>query len=171
MSEKQALFVKTVIQKRMKDCKLSLHPSKTKVVNFRGDSDIKYPRKLDFLGFTINLQMVRTKVGLKLMTTSVISSKSKSSVLRKFRAMKIHKMRGSIEVVSARLAPVIRGVINYYCKFWNGHTYGIWKQLNDRLIKWVKWEKRKSVRAAIKWLKDIYRKQPALFPHWKLVHP
>lgn len=148
-----------------------MHPSKTKVVNFRGESKTKYPRKLDFLGFTIKLQMVKTRVGLKLMTTSVISSTSITSVLRKFRTMKIHKMRGSIERVSSRLTPVIRGIMNYYCKFWNGHTFGIWKRLNDRLIKWVKWEKRKSVRAAIRWLKGVCKTQPDLFPHWKLVHP
>lgn len=171
ISEKQAVYVQSVIQKRLEECKLSMHPSKTKVVNFRGESKTKYPRKLDFLGFTIKLQMVKTRVGLKLMTTSVISSTSITSVLRKFRTMKIHKMRGSIERVSFRLTPVIRGIMNYYCKFWNGHTFGIWKRLNDRLIKWVKWEKRKSVRVAIRWLKGVCKTQPDLFPHWKLVHP
>ena len=170
-TEKQALFVKSVIQSRINKCKLTLHPKKTKIVNFRGESEKKYPRSLDFLGFTLRLQMVNTKVGLKLMTTCVISRKSISSVLEKFRSMNIHKMRTSIEMVSVRLKPIIRGIINYYCKFWLGHTHGLWKQLNDRLIKWVKWEKGKSVRAAIRWLKGIYKKNPALFPHWELVRP
>ena len=171
MSGKQALFVKSRIEERMKECKLTMHPLKTKVVNFRGESENKYSRKLDFLGFTIKLQMVRTKAGLKLMTTSVMSRKSMSSALEKFRALKIHKMRTSIESVSAKLSPIIRGIMNYYCKFWNGHTFRLWWRLNDRLIKWVKWEKGKSVRAAIRWLKDVYKKQPNLFPHWRLVHP
>ena len=86
-TEKQALYVKSVIQRRLKDCKLNLHPLKTKIVNFRGESKKKYPRSLDFLGFTLRLQMVKTKVGLKLMTTSVISNKSKSSVLARFRSI------------------------------------------------------------------------------------
>jgi len=38
MSEKQALFVKSSIQRRMEECKLIIHPLKTKVVNFRGKS-------------------------------------------------------------------------------------------------------------------------------------
>lgn len=170
-TEKQALYVKSVIQRRLKDCKLNLHPLKTKIVNFRGESKKKYPRSLDFLGFTLCLQMVKTKVGLKLMTTSVISKKSKSSVLARFRSMKIHKMRTSIEMVSAKLKPIIRGIINYYCKFWSGHTNGLWLQLNVRLVKWVKWEKGKSVRAAIRWLKGVYKRKPGLFPHWELVRP
>lgn len=171
MTEKQALFVKSVIQKRMKECKLCLHPEKTKIVNFRGESDRKYPRSLDFLGFTLRLQMVKTKIGQKLMTTCVISKKSKSSILARFRSLKIYKMRTSIEMVSAKLKPILRGIINYYCKFWSGHTHALWRQLNDRLVKWVKWEKGMSVRAAIRWLKGMYKKQPGLFPHWKLVSP
>ena len=83
-TEKQAIFIKAVIQNRLRACKLQLHPEKTKIVYFRGESQKKYPRSLDFLGFTLCLQMVRTKVGLKLMTTCVISNKSKSSVLAKF---------------------------------------------------------------------------------------
>ena len=115
--------------------------------------------------------MVKTKVGLKLMTTCVISNKSKSSVLAKFRWLKIHKMRTSIFGVSARLRPVIRGIMNYYCKFWTGHTNGLWFQLNSRLIKWVKWEKGLSTRSAIRWLKNKFKGQPDLFPHWALVSP
>lgn len=170
-TEKQAKFVKAMIEKRMKACKLQLHPEKTKVVHLRGESRKKYPRKLDFLGFSLRVQMVRTKVGLKLMPTSVISSKSKSGVLAKFRSMKIHKMRISIEGVSTIITPVICGVMNYYCKFWTGHTYSMWRQLNNRLIKWVKWEKNLSIRAAIRWLKQKYKSNPDLFPHWSLVHP
>lgn len=170
-TEKQAKFVMAVLQNRMRACKLQLHPGKTKVVHFRGESQKKYPRSLDFLGFTLRIQMVRTKVGLKLMTTCVISNKSKSSVMAKFRAMKIHKMRISIEGVSAKLNPIIRGIINYYCKFWSGHTNRLWHQLNIRLIKWVKWEKNLSIRSAIRWLREKYKSRPNLFPHWALVCP
>jgi RNA-directed DNA polymerase len=171
LSEKQALYLKSCIQRRMDDCKLIMHPVKTKVVNFRGKTNKRYPRKLDFLGFTIKLQMVRTKTGLTLMTTHVISSNSISSVLQKFRALKIHKMRTSIKSVSSRISPIIRGIINYYCKFWNSHTFGLWIRLNVRLIKWVMWQKGKAFRAAVRWLRDVYKKQPNLFPHWQLVHP
>ena len=170
-TEKQAKFVLAVIQQRMHACRLQLHPGKTKIVHFRGRSEKKYPRSLDFLGFTLRLQMVETKVGLKLMTTCVISNKSKSSVLARFRSMRIHKMRTSIEVVSSRLNPIIRGIINYYCKFWSGHTNGLWHQLNTRLIKWVMWEKDLRIRSAIKWLKAKYKAGPNLFPHWALVRP
>src|SRR5450759_872041 len=143
-----------MIDRRMTACKLQLHPEKTKIINLRGITENKYPRSLDFLGFTIRTQMVLTKSGPKLMPTTVISKKSKSHILEKFRSMKIHKMRTSIEEVSERLSPIIRGLMNYYCKFWKSHTHEIWHQLNLRLSKWVRWEKGLSVRSALRWLKE-----------------
>jgi group II intron reverse transcriptase/maturase len=170
-TEKQAIFVKTMIDKRMTKCKLQLHPGKTKIVNLRGTTEKHYPRKLDFLGFSIRLQMVTTKAGRKLMPTIVISQKSKSGIMEKLRQLKIHKMRTSIEAVSRKLSPIIRGLMNYYCKFWSGHTRIIWHYLNLRLSKWVRWEKGLSTRVAVKWLTEKYRAKPGLFPHWELVHP
>lgn len=170
-TEKQALYLKSLIEKRMQRCKLELHPEKTKIVHFRGEATRKYPRSLDFLGFTIRLQLVQTKVGAKLMTTSVISRKAKQAILEKFRAFRLHKKRGSIEKLSKILTPTVRGLMNYYCKFWTGHTHEIWHRLNVRLVKWVRWEKDLSTRAAIRYLKVKYKEKPGLFPHWKLVHP
>jgi RNA-directed DNA polymerase len=170
-SEKQALFLKSLIEVRLRACKLQLHPDKTKIVHFRGEATRKYPRSLDFLGFTIRLQLARTKKGRKLMTTSVISRKSKSAILDKFRSMRLHKMRGNIERLSKVLTPVVRGLMNYYCKFWTGHTLDIWHRLNIRLVKWVRWEKGLSTRAALRYLRTRYKEKTGLFPHWKLVHP
>jgi RNA-directed DNA polymerase len=143
-TEKQAKFVRQMIDRRMTECKLQLHPEKTKIINLRG---------------------------ITLMPTIVISRKSKSSILEKLRSMKIHKMRTSIEVVSQRLSPIIRGWMNYYCKFWTGHTHNLWHQINLRLNKWVRWEKGLSSRSARRWIKAKYKVNPRLFPHWELVHP
>jgi RNA-directed DNA polymerase len=170
-TEKQAKFVKAMIGKRMASCKLQLHPEKTKIVHIRGESEVKYPRSMDFLGFSLRVQMVETKVGKKLMPTTVISQKSKSSIYEKLRTMKIHEMHMSIEGVSQKLSPIIRGIMNYYCKFWSGHTHDIWYQLNVRLTKWVKHVKRMSTRAAMRWLQKKYVVNPGLFPHWSLVRP
>jgi len=170
-TEKQALYLKSLIEKRLRRCNLALHPDKTKIVHFRGEATRKYPRSLDFLGFTIRLQLVQTKVGAKLMTTSVISRKAKQAILEKFRMMRLHKKRGNIEKLSKILTPIVRGLINYYCKFWTGHTHEIWQRLNLRLSKWVRWEKGLSTRSALKFLRTKYNERPDLFPHWTLVHP
>ena len=103
------------------------------------------------------------------MPRSVISKKSVSSVLDKFKS--IHKRRKSIEELAKELNPVIRGVMNYYCKFWSYHTHTLWHQLNERLKKWVKWEKGLYKQASVMWLRKKYKERPNLFAHWKLVYP
>jgi len=121
-TEKQALFVLKMIQQRMTECKLTLHPVKTKIINLRGKSEKKYPRSFDFLGFTIRPFWRKTSGGNKLMLSSFMSTKSKTSVLAKFKSFHIHKWRKPIEEVADKLKPVIQGVIKYYCKFWTTHT-------------------------------------------------
>ena len=170
-TEKQALYVLQCIRQRLSNCKLSLHPDKTKIVNLRGLSVKKYPKSFDFLGFTIHANWVNVKGKMKLIPSIFISKKSQSSVLKKFKELYIHKKRKPIELIAKELKPIIQGVINYYCKFSVGHTREIWHQLNLRLLKWVKWEKGLYKMASLKWLQKKYREQPALFAHWKLVHP
>lgn len=170
-TEKQALFVLRMIQQRMTACKLTLHPVKTKIVNLRGKTEKKYPRSFDFLGFTFRPLWSKTSKGNMLMVSSFMSTKSKTSVLAKFSSIPIHKWRKPLETIAQKLTPVIQGVLNYYGKFWTAHMYQVWYQLNQRLLKWVKWEKGLYKKAAIKWLKQKYKEQPRLFPHWRLVHP
>ena len=168
-TERQSIYLLKEITQRLTTCKLSVQKEKTRIVNLRGASEKKYKRSFDFLGFTIEPHWFRTKRGCQLMPRSVISKKSVSSVLEKFRS--IHKKRQCIEELARELNPIIRGVMNYYCKFWSYHTQALWYQLNQRLTKWVRWEKGMSKLAAVQWLKQRYADKPNLFAHWKLVYP
>jgi RNA-directed DNA polymerase len=169
-TERQAIYLLDKITHRLSVCKLEVQEAKTKIVNVRGSSDKKYKRSFDFLGFTIEPHYVRVKSGsCKILPRSVISKKSFSKVLDKFKH--IHKRRKSLEELAKELNPVIRGVINYYCHIWSYHTQELWNQVNKRLQKWVKWEKGFYKMASIKWLKKKYEERPNLFAHWKLVHP
>lgn len=170
-TEKQAIFMLKQIGTRLRKCKLTLHPVKTKIVNVRGRSEKKYPRGYDFLGFTIRPHWVKVNSKMMLMPSMFMSRKSKNAVMEKFRELNIHKRRKPLEVIASELRPIIQGIINYYCKFSSNHTADIWYQLNARLLKWVKWEKGLYIRAALRWLKKKYKESPLLFPHWKLVNP
>ena len=170
-TDKQAFYLLAMIKKRLSECKLSVHPTKTRIVNLKGITQKKYPRSLDFLGFTLHPWWVKTSKGYRVMIATFISAKSVSKALDKFSRMKIHKWRKPIEAVAAELNPVIRGIKNYYCKFWTGHTHYLWYQLNERLLKWVQWEKGMYKKAALRWLRKKYRESPRLFPHWELLYP
>lgn len=170
-TEKQAIFMLKQIGTRLRKCKLTLHPVKTKIVNVRGRSEKKYPKSYDFLGFTIRPHWVKVNSKMMLMPGMFMSRKSKNSVMEKFRELNIHKRRKTLEVIASELRPIVQGIINYYCKFSSNHTAEIWYQLNSRLLKWVKWEKGLYKRASLRWLKKKYKETPFLFPHWQLVNP
>jgi group II intron reverse transcriptase/maturase len=170
-TEKQAKYVLAMITRRLHACKLTVHPVKTKIVNLRGAAEKKYPKGYDFLGFTIRPSF--SCIGGKhlLMPATFISAKSKKRVFEKFRMIAIHKRRRPLQEVASLLAPVIRGIINYYHKFWDRHMHSVWYGLNQRLLKWVKWEKGLYKQEAIQWVKQQYKDNPGLFPHWRFVHP
>ena len=170
-TERQAQFMLARIRERMEACGLRLHPEKTRIVNLRGRSERRYPRKYDFLGFT--LRPVRREINGRwiLMPGTFVSSASKTSIRRKFRELEIHKRRKPIEELARELNPVIEGLIQYFHKFWNGGMRPVWNQLNHRLLKWVKWEKGLYKYASLRWLRQRYNENPALFAHWRLVQP
>lgn len=170
-TEKQAQFMLRQISVRMKACYLELHPVKTKIVNLRGWSQTKYPRKYDFLGFTIKASMQTIKGKGMLLPGTFVSIKSRTAIMGKFRELGIHKWRKPLQEVAQRLNPIIRGLLNYYHKLRGEPMRQVWNQLNHRLLKWVKWEKGLYKMAAVRWLKAQYKASPGLFEHWKLVQP
>jgi group II intron reverse transcriptase/maturase len=170
-TEKQSLFMLRQIQGRMNNCKLHLHPEKTGIVNLRGKAQKKYPKGFDFLGFTIRPGAFRFKDRIKAVPGIFVSQKSKNSIMKKFRDMHIHKWRGTLKQIALGINPVIRGIIAYYHKFQRNDLRDIWRQLNARLLKWIKWEKDLGKKRAIAYLYTKYKENPTLFEHWRLVHP
>jgi len=170
-TEKQAQYLLKEVAKRFDACKLQIHPVKTKVVNLRGITTNKYSRKYDFLGYTFKPRWTKTKVGFKVMIVPGISEQSMKSITKKIRDKRLHKWRKPIEYIAHELRPILRGVINYYCKFAPWATNKLWMDLNAKLRKWVKWEKGLYKHKAFIWLRTKWKEHPDLFPHWALVHP
>ena len=172
-TEKQALYMLRQIKERFENCRLQLHSEKTRIVNIRGYSEKKYAKGYEFLGFVIRPSSYKhpNREEVKTIPSIFVSQKSKTSIMSKFKAMKIHKKRKSIVEVAKDLNPVTRGIISYYHKFRRSDMWEVWRQLNARLLKWVKWEKGMYLKARIKYLKTKYRESPNLFAHWALVHP
>jgi hypothetical protein len=170
-TEKQATYMLRQIQGRMAECKLSLHPLKTQIINLRGYAQKRYPKGFDFLGFTVRPESFKFKDRIKAVPGIFVSQKSKTNITQKFRELNIHKWRISLMRIGLKLNPVIRGIINYYHKFQRNDIWLIWHQLNARLLKWVKWEKGFGKKRALCYLRTKYKENPNLFEHWRLVHP
>jgi len=171
-SEKQSLYMLYKIRDRLNACKLELHPEKTRIINLRGQSEKRYPKSFDFLGFTIKPRPIKCKDGgIRAMPSIFVSRKSKNGIMQKFRDMNIHKWPTSLEHIAQRINPVIRGIINFYHKFKRYDMGQIWLQLNARLLKWVKRVYGLGKKLAYIYLRTKCKENPGLFAHWQLVHP
>jgi group II intron reverse transcriptase/maturase len=116
-TERQANYMKRMIRNRMLSCKLTLHPEKTKVVNLRGSAEKKYPKRYDFLGFTIKPHVIQCRDKARVMPGIFVSQKSKQSAFRKFRELELHKWRKPFTELAKVVNPIVRGLSNYYQKF------------------------------------------------------
>lgn len=173
-SEKEVRFIKAVITKRLSQCKLELHPEKTKSVYCKDDHRRgSYPiQKFDFLGYTFRPRLAKSRSNRYFVNFSpAVSDKAGKAIRKTIRGWKIHRMSDkSIAELSRMFNPVIRGWVNYYGKYYKSALYPIFNQLNMSLIKWAmrKYKKlRGRQRRAYYWLGRIARTNLWLFAHWR----
>ena len=177
-SEGQARWIKSAIEKRLRQCRLQLHPQKTKIIYCK-DSSRKdnYPKeKFDFLGYTFRPRLSKNRRGEFFVNFSpAVSDEAGKSMRRVVRGWRIHRMSDkSIEDLSRIINSVLRGWINYYGRFYKSALYPIFDQLNCALKHWAmrKYKKlRGRQRRARYWLGRIARREPNLFVHWRYVRP
>lgn len=172
-TEKQAELVKNMIERRLRKCKLELHPGKTKIVyckdssRKRGYKNIKF----DFLSYTFRPRLARNHKGV--MFTSfcpAVSNKAKKGLKDKIRSLKIRKKEGlEIKDIAELMNPIVRGWKNYFTCYYKTETRNTLAYLDDVIIRWIKSKykrfKRSHTRAS-KWLKEIAKRNPKLFSHW-----
>jgi RNA-directed DNA polymerase len=174
-TENEARQMKSLIEQRLAEFKLKLHPEKTKIVYCRiGNQKSNYPEQsFDFLGFTFCTRTARNKYG-KLFNNFLpaISDKSKDRIKQKIREWKIHLRSDlSLDDIAEYINPTVRGWINYYGAFSGSKLYQIGRQINFSLAKWArrKYKKLKSRNTrAFKWLDKTIENRSNLFVHWEL---
>jgi RNA-directed DNA polymerase len=173
-TKEEAEELKEEIRKRLLECKLELHPEKTKIVyckdsNRTGNSEHE---KFDFLGYTFRPRSSRNRYG-KLFTSfspamsEKAQTRSKEVVKSWLKEVKPTKVLTDL----AKLAnPVIIGWENYFGKFCASEMWSLINYIETSLMRWgmKKYDKlRHSFRKAKDWLERIKKRQPNLFAHWK----
>ncbi len=175
-SQKHAEQTLKAIQNRMHRIGLELHPEKTKIVyckDYRRKG--KYHNvKFDFLGYSFQprTSKSRKRSGLFLGFDCGIGISSRKRIADKLGELKVHRMTSnSIVGIAKILNPMIRGWINYYAKFRKSMLHGVFKLLNNRLVKWARKRYKRykaSIKRAYKWFFRIQEQFPNLFYHWKM---
>lgn len=175
--QKQAHDVLNDIRKRLSDCKLELHPDKTRVVYCRQNQKKRPKGKVayqsfDFLGHTFKPRIVRKNGKLFLGFTPSMSQKSISRINEELFRLNLHRRtQSSIEDIARLVNTKIRGWIRYYGKFRLSGMGMLFRAFHRRLAKWLRNKYRRYHRkpwtASTKYLQHLARYYPTLFEHWK----
>ena len=174
-SHQQLVWIKKRIERRLKLCKLSLHPEKTRVVYCKDSSRTGgWPQQsFDFLGYRFRPRSARNRRGEFFVSFSPAISPKASRSLRQHmrREWKLMaRTQYSLSDLARRLNPAIRGWINYYGRFCPSALHSVLNHINITLAGWVmrKFKRfhRRRTRAHA-WLKGVARRDPRLFAHWQ----
>lgn len=179
-TEEQARAVRMSIEERLAQCKLEVHPEKTKIVYCKDDNRRgRYPHeKFDFLGYTFRPRRSKRRPsggwGAYFVNFSpAVSNKAATAMRQEMRRWRFHLWSGkSLDDMARMSNPVIRGWINYYGRYYKSALNPVFKQLNRVLVKWAmrKYKRfRNHQRRATHWLGQVAQREPRLFAHWRLL--
>lgn len=175
-TEAQAQMVLRSIARRLAQCKLELHPEKTKIVYCKDDNRRGgYPNeKFDFLGYTFRPRRSKSRQGkLFIGFTPAVSGKAAKAMRRTMRAWRLHlRSDKSMDDLARMFNPVLRGWINYYGGYCRSALNPVFRHFNRTLTRWAmrKYKRlRDHQRNATHWLGSVARREPELFAHWRLL--
>jgi RNA-directed DNA polymerase len=175
-SKSEAQMLKADLSRRFAECKLELHPVKTKIVNCKnfGKASEDTMTKFDFLGFQFRRRLVRAKSGKTFVGfTPAISPEAATAIRKTIRSWKLSRTTHlDIKDLAHKLNPIIRGWIQYYGKFNRSELYKVLRYLDMKLLGWVKRKYKKHgsyTKRPKEWLGKVSSILPNLFAHWRFV--
>ncbi|OAI23408.1 hypothetical protein A1351_19775 [Methylosinus sp. R-45379] len=175
-SEREALLVREALGSRMAECRLELHPTKTKIVYCR-DSKRKgnYENVMfDFLGFSFRPRSVKGPRSQKMFCgfTPAVSKAALNSMRSAIRDLKLRrKTQVTLDEIARELNPITRGWIAYYGRYTRSALYPLARYIDQTLAVWIKRKFKRfhhRLGRARDFLEKIARENPRLFAHWRL---
>lgn len=175
-TEEQAERVLFELGKRFNECKLELHPDKTKIVyckdgSRKGDYEVT---QFDFLGYTFRRRKARNRKtnSVFINFSPAVSKKALKAMRAKVRQSDIRNSTNlELKDISNWFNPILRGWIQYYGQYYPSALYPVFRHFNMTLVAWArrKYKKfqRHKTRACI-FLQEIVKREPQLFAHWKI---
>jgi len=174
-TKKEAESLLERLKTRFEECKLQLHPEKTKIIYCKDDDrrETHEEIKFDFLGYTFRPRRSKNKFGKYFVNFTPAVSNSAMKAMRK----EIHNWRMHLKPdkelidLSNMFNPIVRGWINYYGRFYKSGLYSVMRHMNNALIHWARRKYKKLEKHRTKaenWLGRIAKREPKLFKHWEM---
>jgi group II intron reverse transcriptase/maturase len=175
-SDAQAKWLNVVIEQRFTECRLELHPQKTKIVYCKDDDrrGSYTHEQFDYLGFTFRPRRSKNRNGKYFVNFSpAVGNKATKSIRETMREWRLHlRSDKSLEDLAGMFNPVLRGWINYFKSYYKSAMYPTFQHFDRILAKWAmrKYKKlRGHKRRAQQWITRIAGKEPKQFAHWQLL--
>ena len=176
-TREEAEELKAALERRFAECRLELHPEKTKIVYCKDDDRrLEYPcTRFDFLGYTFRPRRSKNRWGKYFINFSpAISNKAAKAIRQEVRGWRLQlRSDKDLDDLARMFNAVIRGWVNYYGAFYKSALYPTLQHIDRKLARWAtrKFKRlRRHRRRAEQWLRRLARRQPGLFAHWRLLY-
>ena len=174
-SEAEAQIVRDALGARLAECRLELHPTKSKVVYCR---DHRRQRRheavsFDFLGYCFRPRSVKGP-SQKMFCgfTPAVSTSALNAMREAIRSLSIRtRTEVTLDDIAREINPMVRGWIAYYGRYTRSALYPIARYINQTLAVWMKRKYKRFHRRlgrARLFLAKIARENRRLFVHWQL---
>jgi len=175
-TEKEARAVWDALNARMRECRLELHPTKTKIVYCRDNRRKGNYENVafDFLGYCFRPRSVKGPVSQTMFCgyTPAVSKPALNAMLSTIRSMKLRKRtQVTLDDIARELNPITRGWIAYYGRYTRSALYPLARYIDQTLAVWMKRKFKRfhhRLGNARDFLASIARENPQLFVHWQL---
>lgn len=175
-TEQEAEALKAELRVRLAECRLELHPTKTRIVYCKDRRrQGPYPNvKFDFLGYEFRPRAVWGSQSGRLLCgfTPAVSPAALTAMRATIRDLHIrHRTQVSLADIAQKINPLIRGWIKYYGRYTPSALYPMLRYVNQTLLAWAmrKYKRFKAhkIRAS-HFLQRLVRDRASLFVHWQI---
>jgi len=175
-TKNQARQVLESIKRRLEQCRLEVHPEKTKIVYCKDDDRRggHTQEKFNFLGYTFRPRRSKNRWGKFFISfTPAMSNEAAKKMRQEMRRWHINlRSDKAIDDLARMWNPVLRGWIQYFGRFYKSAMYPVFRHFNGLLVRWAMRKYKRLQRhrlRAERWLGGIARREPRLFAHWHLL--
>jgi RNA-directed DNA polymerase len=161
------------LQTRLAKFSLSLHPEKTRLIEFgkyaaerRGNRGLGKPETFDFLGMTHICGKKKDGKGFQLLRKT--ARKRMKTKLREIKEELRRHMHATVDEQGRWLGQVMRGYFAYYAVPTNGAALSAFR--HHVIVRWLRVLRRRSQRGRITW-KKMQRYVDLYLPKARILHP
>jgi RNA-directed DNA polymerase len=172
------LKLRQALEQRFAECRLQLHPQKTKVIycNDANRPEKYLERCFDFLGYTFRPRSAQNRGGKRFVSfLPAVSNRAAKRMRQSVRRWGLHR-RNDLELqdIADWVRPILSGWVRYYGRFYPSKLRAELRTIDAFIVRWAirKYKRfRGHIKAVWDWLRALKRRTPNLFAYWRGVEP